>query len=141
METAIVGRATEGFPLHVHRAACAADHLLVCNRVKPHTSLAGDFQSGLLKMLLIGLGKQTGAHIYHRAIEDYGFDRIVRSVAREVIEKCHIVAGLAVVENAYDETALIEAVEPRGSRPANRSCWPWPGPGWPACRSTPPTCC
>ena len=54
--------------------------MLVCGRVKPHTALAGDFQSGLLKMLLIGLGKQAGANIYHRAIEDYGFDQIVRSV-------------------------------------------------------------
>jgi hypothetical protein len=112
METAIVGRAAEGFPLHIDAAACAADHVLVCGRVKPHTSLAGDFQSGLLKMLLIGLGKQIGANIYHRAIEDYGFDHIVRSAARQVVEKCRVVAGLAIVENAYDETALIEAVEP-----------------------------
>ena len=80
--------------------------MLVCGRVKPHTSFAGDFQSGLLKMLLIGLGKQTGANIYHRAIEDYSFDQIVRSVAREVMQKCRVVAGLAIVENAYDETAL-----------------------------------
>jgi hypothetical protein len=111
-DTAIVGRAPQGFPLHVDLAASQADHVLVCGRVKPHTSLAGNFQSGLLKMLLIGLGKQTGANIYHRAIEDYGFDQIVRSVAREVLEKCDVVAGLAIVENAYDETALIEAVEP-----------------------------
>ncbi len=112
METVIVGRAAEGFPLHVDRAACEADHVLLCGRVKPHTALAGDFQSGLLKMLLIGLGKQAGANIYHRAIEDFGFDQIVRSVAREVVEKCRVVAGLAIVENAYDETAQIEAVEP-----------------------------
>ena len=112
METAIVGRAAEGFPLHVDRTACAADHVLVCGRVKPHTSLAGDFQSGLLKMLLIGLGKQTGANLYHRAIEDFSFDQIVRSVAGEVLRNCRVVAGLAIVENAYDETALIEAVEP-----------------------------
>jgi hypothetical protein len=112
METTIVGRAAQGFPLHIDRQACAADHVLVCGRVKPHTSLAGDFQSGLLKMLLIGLGKQAGANIYHRAIEDHSFDQIVRSVAREVVAKCRVVAGLAIVENAYDETALIEAVEP-----------------------------
>ncbi len=112
METTVVGRAAEGFPLHIDRAACAADHLLVCGRVKPHTGLAGGFQSGLLKMLLIGLGKQTGANLYHRAIEDYSFDHIVRSAAPLVVEKCRVVAGLAIVENAYDETALIEAVEP-----------------------------
>ena len=112
METAIVGRAHQGFPLHVDRAACQSDHVLVCGRVKPHSMFAGDFQSGLVKMLLIGLGKRTGANIYHRAIEDYSFDQIVRSVAGEVLQKSHVVAGLAIVENAYDETARIEAVEP-----------------------------
>ncbi len=112
METTIVGRAPQGFPLHIDRHAFEAHHVLVCGRVKPHTLFAGDFQSGLLEMLLIGLGKQTGANIYHRAFEDYGFDPIVRSVAREVLQKCRVVAGLAIVENAYDETALIEAVEP-----------------------------
>ncbi len=112
METTIVGRAAEGFPLHIDRPACEADHLLVCGRVKPHTALAGEFQSGLLKMLLIGLGKQDGANIHHRAMEDLGFDQIVRSAAPEILQKCHVAAGLAIVENAYDETALIEAVEP-----------------------------
>jgi hypothetical protein len=112
METAIIGRAKEGFPLHIDRTACGADHVFICGRVKPHTMLAGDFQSGLVKMLLIGLGKHAGASIIHRAIEDHGFDAIVRDVAGEVLEKCRVVAGLAIVENAYDETALIEAVPP-----------------------------
>jgi hypothetical protein len=112
METTIVGRAKEGFPLHIDRAACEADHVMVCNRVKPHTMFAGDFQSGLMKMLLIGLGKQAGADVLHRAIEDHGFDKIVRSAGEDVIQKCRVVAGLAIVENAYDETALIEAVAP-----------------------------
>jgi hypothetical protein len=112
METAVIGQAAEGFPLHVDRTASQADHLLVCGRVKPHTSFAGDFQSGLVKMLLIGLGKQAGANLYHRAVEDFGFDRIARSVTAEVVRKCRVVAGLAIVENACEETARIEAVEP-----------------------------
>jgi len=111
METAIVGHAKEGFPLHIARTACEADHVVVCGRVKPHTMFAGDFQSGLMKMLLIGLGKHAGASIIHRAAEDLGFDKIVGSVAGEVLEKCRVIAGLAIVENAYDETAHIEAVE------------------------------
>ncbi len=112
METKVVGHAAEGFPLHVDRTACEADHVVVCNRVKPHTMFAGDFQSGLMKMLLVGLGKKSGADTLHRAIEDHGFDRIVRSAAEEVLAKCRVAAGLAIVENAYDETALIEAVSP-----------------------------
>jgi hypothetical protein len=107
-----VCQAREGFPVHFDRFAYQADHVVVCGRVKPHTSFVGDVESGLLKMMLIGLGKHRGAKIYHRAILDYSFDQIVRSVAREVLGRCRIVAGLAVVENSYDETALIAAVRP-----------------------------
>jgi hypothetical protein len=70
----------------------------------------GDIESGLMKMMLIGLGKHEGAKVYHRAIQNYSFGQIVRSVAARVIEKCHILAGLAIVENAYDETALMAGV-------------------------------
>jgi hypothetical protein len=112
METVIVGRAAEGFAIHFDRLAFEADHVLVCNRVKPHTAFAGPIESGLMKMLLIGLGNCEGATIYHRAVRDFGFDQIVRSVAAEVLSRCHILAGLAIVENAYDQTARIEAVRP-----------------------------
>ncbi|MFO0869254.1 MAG: lactate racemase domain-containing protein [Pirellulales bacterium] len=112
METVIVCQAAEGFPVHFDKHAFGADHVLVCGRVKPHTGFVGDIESGLMKMMLIGLGKHEGAKIYHRAIIDYNFGQILRSVAREVLTRCRIVAGLAIVENAYDETALIEAVAP-----------------------------
>jgi hypothetical protein len=112
METVVVGQAAEGFPIHFDRHAWQADHVLVLNRVKPHTEFAGQLQSGLMKMMLIGLGKHAGARIYHRAIEDFDFDRIVRSVAREVMSRCRIVGGLAIVENARDETAQIVALRP-----------------------------
>ncbi len=112
METEIVCQAAEGFPVHFDRHAYGADHVLVCGRVKPHTNFVGDIESGLMKMVLIGLGKHAGAKIYHRAIKDYSFAQIVRSVAQEVFAKCKIVAGVAIVENGYDETAKIEAVRP-----------------------------
>lgn len=112
METVIVCQAAEGFPVHFDRFASQADHVLVCGRVKPHTGFVGDIESGLMKMMLIGLGKHNGAIIYHRAIQNYSFGQILRSVAREVLAKCRVVAGLAVVENSRDETARIEAVEP-----------------------------
>ncbi|MBM3999102.1 MAG: DUF2088 domain-containing protein [Planctomycetes bacterium] len=113
METVVVCRAAEGFPVHFDRHAFEADHVIVCGRVKPHTNFVGDIESGLMKMMLIGLGKHNGALIYHRAIQDYSFGRIVRSVAREVLERCRVVAGIAIVENSRDETARIAAVEPR----------------------------
>jgi hypothetical protein len=112
METVVVCRAREGFPVYFDRVAFEADHVLVCNRIKPHTGFVGDVQSGLMKMLLIGLGKHAGATVYHRAIQDYSFGQIVRSVSQEVLQRCHIVGGLALVENAYDRTAVIEAIHP-----------------------------
>ncbi len=112
METVVVCHSAEGFPVHFDRHAYLADHVVVVNRIKPHTRFAGDIESGLMKMLLIGLGKCDGARVYHRAIMDYSFGQIIRSVAREVIARCRILAGLAIVENAYDQTALIEAVRP-----------------------------
>ncbi len=112
METVVVCQTREGFPVHFDRHAHQADHVLVCGRVKPHTDFAGDIESGLMKMMLIGLGKHAGAAIYHRAVLDYNFGQIVRSVAAEVLHKCRIVAGLGIVENGYEQTARIEAVAP-----------------------------
>ena len=112
METIIVCEAKEGFPVHFDKHASEADHVVVVGRVKPHTNFVGDIESGLMKMMLIGLGKHDGATIYHRAIKDYSFGQILRSVGREVLAKCSVIAGVGIVENAYDETAKIQAVGP-----------------------------
>jgi uncharacterized protein (DUF362 family) len=113
METVVVCQTSEGFDVHFDRNAFEADHVIVSNRVKPHTGFNGDIESGLMKMMLIGLGKHEGAKVYHRAIQDYSFGQIVRSVAGRVLESCRIAAGVAVVENGYDQTAHIRAVAPR----------------------------
>ncbi len=112
METVIVDRTPQGIPVHFDKHASLADHVFIVGRVKPHTGFVGDVESGLHKMMLIGLGKHEGAKIYHRAIADYSFMEIITAVAASVISKCRVVGGLAIVENAYDETALIEAVPP-----------------------------
>jgi hypothetical protein len=112
METIIVDTTPQGIPVHFDKHASKADHVLVVGRVKPHTGFVGDVESGLHKMMLIGLGKHEGAKIYHRAIADHTFMEIITAVAAKVIARCRIVAGLAIVENADDETALIEAVPP-----------------------------
>ena len=112
METVIVDQTPQGIPVYFDKHASQADHVLIAGRVKPHTGFVGDIESGLHKMMLIGLGKHAGAKIYHRAIADYSFTEIVTAVAASVIKKCRVVGGLAIVENAYDETALIEAVPP-----------------------------
>ena len=112
METVTVCEAEEGFPVHFDKHAFEADHVLDCGRVKPHTNFVGPIESGLMKMMLIGLGKHEGAKIYHRAIMNYSFGKILRSVGREVLSRCGVVAGLAIVENSYDDTAKIAAVAP-----------------------------
>src|SRR5579872_1736545 len=113
METVIVDRTPQGIPVHFDRQAYSADHVVVAGRVKPHTGFVGEIESGLHKMMLIGLGKHEGAKIYHRAIMDYSWLEIVTAVADSVLKKCKVLCGLGIVENAYDETALVAAVPPR----------------------------
>jgi len=112
METVVIGQADEGFPVYFDKLAHAADHVVICNRVKPHTNFAGDIQSGLMKMMMIGLGKKDGAALYHRAIHDFGFPQIIRSVAPQVVNNANILCGVATVENGVDETAKIVAMHP-----------------------------
>ena len=112
METVIVDETPHGIPVHFDRIASDADHVIVCNRIKPHTGFVGPIESGLHKMMLIGLGNHAGAKIYHQAIADLTFEEIIRAVGQSVIRNCGILAGLAIVENAYDETGHIEAVAP-----------------------------
>jgi hypothetical protein len=112
MDTVQVGQTEDGVPVYFDRLAHAADHVVVVGRIKPHTDFVGQIESGLHKMMLIGLGKHRGACVYHQAIVQYSFDRIIRSVGEAVIRDCRILFGLAIVENPYDRTALIEAVPP-----------------------------
>lgn len=112
METVIVDRTGQGIPVHFDKHALGADHVVVAGRIKPHTGFVGDIESGLHKMMLIGLGKHEGAKVYHRAIMDYSWLEIVTAVGESVLTKCKVVCGVGIVENAYDETALIAAVRP-----------------------------
>jgi hypothetical protein len=117
MEVVPVGSTTEGFPVFLDRQASEADHIGVVARVKPHTGYHGPIESGLLKMMMIGLGKHTGALAYHRILLEYPFDQVVRSVSRTLRARAPITFGLGVVENAYEETALIEAVPAEAFEP------------------------
>ena len=112
MEVVQVGTVEGEVPVYFDKYASEADHVVVAGRIKPHTGFVGEIESGLHKMMLIGLGKHKGAALYHQAIVQYSFDRIIRGVGQQVIDKCNILFGLAIVENPYDQTALIEAVAP-----------------------------
>jgi hypothetical protein len=112
MEVVSLGSTAEGFPVVLDRHAAEADHIGVVARVKPHTGYHGPIESGLLKMMMIGLGKHAGARNYHRVLLDFPFDQVVRSVSRTIQARAPIAFGLALVENAYDETARVDAVRP-----------------------------
>ncbi|MCI0421622.1 MAG: nickel-dependent lactate racemase, partial [Acidobacteria bacterium] len=110
METTQIGETAQGIPVFFDNHALEADHVVVVNRIKPHTDFDGDIESGLCKMMAIGLGKHTGAIHYHRANIKYGYYTVITNVARVVRQNCRILFGLGIVENAYDETAALEAM-------------------------------
>jgi hypothetical protein len=98
-----------GLPVWCDRIASEADWIGVVNRVKPHTDFKGSIESGLFKMMTIGLGKYHGATQYHRANVNHGYETVITAVGREMLAKARIGFGLGIVENGYDETAKVEA--------------------------------
>ena len=108
MDVVQVGEAL-GLPVWLDRLASEADWIGVVNRVKPHTDFKGTIESGLFKMMTIGLGKWKGALQYHRANVNHGYETVITAVGREMLAKARIGFGLGIVENGYDETARIEA--------------------------------
>ena len=110
MDVVQIGETEDGVPVYFDKYAFEGDHVAVVGRIKPHTDFVGEIESGLHKMMLIGLGKHKGAALYHQAIVHYSFDRIIRSVGQTVIDKCGVLLGLGLVENQYDKTALIKGV-------------------------------
>jgi hypothetical protein len=101
-----------GLPIWLDRYAAEADWIGVINRVKPHTGFAGEIGSGLLKMMTIGMGKHRGAIQAHRANIRLGYETMIVGLGRKMLEVARIAFGLGLVENGYDETALVEAFLP-----------------------------
>jgi Lactate racemase N-terminal domain len=110
MEVVQVGETPDGIPVWLDKYATEADQIGVINRVKPHTDFSGAIESGLFKMMTIGLGKYHGAQHYHRANVQYGYEQVIRTVGRTVLRHARIAFGLGIIENGYDQTAIIQAV-------------------------------
>lgn len=109
MDTVVLGKTAKGLEVHFDKYAYEADYVIPINRVKPHTDFRGKIESGLMKMLTIGCGKQHGANICHTL----GFPMMaenVTEIARVILEHCRIPFGIAIVEDAFHGTYKIAAV-------------------------------
>jgi uncharacterized protein (DUF362 family) len=112
MEAVEIGRTEEGVPVFIDKHASEADHIVVVNRIKPHTKFKAPIESGLMKMMAIGMGKQKGADYYHKAALHYTYYKIIVDAGRMVMNNTPILCGLGILENGYDETAKIVALRP-----------------------------
>jgi hypothetical protein len=110
MDARSLGTTPAGVEAFIAEAGWQADGVLLLNRVKPHTDFKGPLESGLSKMCAIGLGKYEGARECHRQIFSIGLGNAIRAAAGRIIESGKIIGGVAILENAYHETAKIEAV-------------------------------
>lgn len=112
METDNVGQNKFGTPVLIGRDFTQADHVIVINRIKPHTDFRGSIESGLFKIMMIGMGKHAGATLAHRLIMAHGFEEVVKDAGRVILSHVPILFGVGIVENHYDDTAIIEIFQP-----------------------------
>ena len=111
METVELGRTRNGFVAYCDRNAAACDGILAVNRLKPHTAFGTPFGSGLMKILGVGLGKAPGATQIHQRGPGQ-MAAAIREIAERVIATGRVCGGLAILENAYDETARLVGIAP-----------------------------
>ncbi|CEG32875.1 lactate racemase domain-containing protein [Peribacillus castrilensis] len=109
MEVIKLDELPNGLPVYIDKLAYESDKIIVINRIKPHTAFRGPVESGLMKMITIGLGKQKGAEAAHAYSFKYMAEH-VPEMAKVSLSKAPIIFGLASIENAYDKPAKIVAV-------------------------------
>ncbi|WP_407333380.1 lactate racemase domain-containing protein [Enterovibrio sp. 27052020O] len=110
MDVVHVATMPDGIPLYLDKIAMEADGIILCNKIKPHADFKGGVESGLLKMLCIGLGNHLGASSLHR----YGFHQfhwVIPEAGERLLQKVNIPFAIGLIENAYDELMDIVAVE------------------------------
>jgi hypothetical protein len=111
MDTLVLGTSPVGLPIYFDKNAYEADGIVLLNRVKPHTDFHATYESGIVKMMVIGLGKQQGAAQVHK-LGLHGLQQVLPAVGRFLVENTRFALGLAILENADDLPADIVAVEP-----------------------------
>ena len=110
LEVISLGKTPEGIEAFLDRHASGADGIMLVGRIKQHTDFAGKIESGLFKMMGIGLGKWAGAKNYHTHAYRLGMEAVIRSVGNQVLGSGKILGGLAIIEDAYHNTAKLAAV-------------------------------
>ena len=110
LEVVSLGKTDEGIEAFMDRMAYDSDGVMLVGRVKWHTDFAGKIESGLFKMMAIGLGKFAGAQRYHSYAYRLGLEHVIRSVGRQVLKSGKILGGLAILEDAHHNTAKLDAV-------------------------------
>src|SRR5438128_2449646 len=105
-----LGKTEDGIEAFMDKAAYESDGVMLVGRVKWHTDFAGKIESGLFKMMAIGLGKFAGAQRYHTYAFNVGLEHMIRSIGRQVLKSGKIVGGLAILEDAYHNTGKLDAV-------------------------------
>src|ERR1019366_4957315 len=113
-----LGKTPEGIEAFMDRSAFESDGVFLVNRIKWHTDFSGKIESGLFKMMAIGLGKFAGAQRYHAHALKMGLEAMVRSIGRQVLASGKILGGLAIVEDANHNTARLFAVPSDAHKPA-----------------------
>ncbi len=112
MDTVLMGTTPGGLPAYTDRIASEADGIILINRIKAHTQFQGSFESGLMKMLVIGLGKQRGAECCHQlGLEN--MSKNVEDVGRFLLGRLPVLFGVGILENAYDQTMKIVGIPAR----------------------------
>jgi len=114
LEVVSLGKSLEGIEAFMDRAAYQSGGVMLIGRVKWHTDFVGKIESGLFKMMAIGLGKFAGAQYYHTWSYRLGLEAMIRSVGRQVLKSGKMLGGLAVLEDAYHNTAQVTAVPSEG---------------------------
>src|SRR5215469_213777 len=110
LEVISLGKTPEGIEAFLDKFASESDGIMLVGRIKQHTDFAGKIESGLFKMMGIGLGKWAGAKNYHTHAYRLGMEAVIRSVGTQVLKSGKILGGLAILEDAYHNTAKLTAV-------------------------------
>jgi hypothetical protein len=110
LEVVSLGKTADGIEAFMDRNAFDSDGVMMIGRIKWHTDFAGKIESGLFKMMAIGLGKFAGAQRYHTYAYKLGLEHVIRSVGRQVLKSGKILGGLAILEDANHNTAQLTAV-------------------------------